>query len=159
MALNSISTGINQGIGNIYAPVKAAGCSVVVKIILNYILCAIPAINIFGAVISTFACYAVAAGVNLWLACRAVKTKPDFGSVLIKPLIASVGMGMSCFVIYYTVYYIVPSNTLATAAAILAGIAVYIALMVLIRGIHRDDLALMPFGRRAAAGLERRGLL
>lgn len=56
-----IVTGVLQGIGKIYIPVIGALLGAVAKIIFNALLIPIQSINVVGAVISTDACYLVAA--------------------------------------------------------------------------------------------------
>jgi len=148
LALTQIAAGILQGVGKIYVPVIAAACGVVVKIPLNYVLCAIPEINIYGAVISTIACYIVASGVNIFMLSRVTKTKPDFVSILLKPLVASIGMGAVCFGVYHLCRCFVHSNTVSTIAATAVGVVSYIIFISLIKGINESDLKIMPFGKK-----------
>ena len=49
------------------------------------------------------------------------------------------------------------SNALSTGVAILVAVFVYFATMIVIRGFTREDLAMMPMGRRITALVEKIG--
>ncbi len=150
LALTQIVTGILQGMGKTYIPVIAALVGAVVKISLNYFLISDPKINIYGAVLSTIACYAVASLINTVALCKTTKLKLDFMGVFAKPLIASAVMGVSCYVFYYGIYLLLESTLIATVVSIFGGILVYFLLMLAIGGIKREDILLMPFGGKVA---------
>ena len=148
LSLSQVVAGMLQGIGKIVIPVIAAAFGVIVKIILNYVLIAIPFININGAVISTIFCYLTASGINLYFLARATKTKPDFMSILVKPLLSAAVMGLWCFVSYNLVLYIFPHNTAAVIFSILSGAVVYFIYLVVLKGVVKSDVSLLPFGRK-----------
>ncbi|MCL2873581.1 MAG: polysaccharide biosynthesis protein [Defluviitaleaceae bacterium] len=150
LALSSIVTGMLQGIGKVYVPAIAAFFGALIKIPLNYVLIADPRIMVAGAVISTTICYAVASTINLIVLCKTTKTTPDYMGAFVKPIIASVAMGIACFVLYHGIYFFVPSNSLACITAIIAGAAVYFAVMLLIGGMKQEDVRLLPYGDKLA---------
>jgi len=65
IAVVQVITAVLQAVGKTYVPVINLGIGAVVKIILNLILISSPRLNIYGAAISTCACYAVAALLNM----------------------------------------------------------------------------------------------
>ena len=158
LALNQISTGVLQGVGQVKIPAFAALVGCIGKIIANFILLPIPSINIIGAVIGTVICYAIAAPINVYFAYKLTGAKPDFGGMLIKPIFGALLMSMVCFVIYHTLYFIIPSNAFALMAAILVGIFFYFTIMVIIGGIRKGDLTVLPTGARMVGFLERMGV-
>ena len=159
LALTQILTGTLQGIGKVQIPMFGVLLGVLVKVIMNYFLISIPAVNVNGAVISTIACYLVAGTFDWIMLTRLTKTKPDMVGILLKPAVAAVVMGMAVYVVYYLVYYILPSNTFATLLAIVAGMGIYFGILLLIGGLKRGDIAMLPGGKKLAAALERRGIL
>jgi len=158
LALNQISTGVLQGVGQVKIPAFAALLGCIGKVIANFILLPIPSINIIGAVIGTVICYAIAAPVNIYFAYKLTRAKPDFGGMLIKPIAGSALMSMVCFVLYHTVHFVVPSNAFALLFAILAGVFFYFVIMVIIGGIRRSDLAVLPAGTGMIGFLEKFGI-
>lgn len=70
IALVNIQTAILQALGRVYvAPITMAS-ALVIKIVINYFLCADPKIHVIGAVISTIICYVLAAAVNQYFVRR-----------------------------------------------------------------------------------------
>ncbi|MCL2216414.1 MAG: polysaccharide biosynthesis protein [Defluviitaleaceae bacterium] len=146
LAMVQILTGVLQGIGHVGIPVIGMFFGVAAKIPVNYFLMAIPSINILGAVISTIVCFAVAGLLNLFFLYRFTGILPQVGSMFVKPLVASAGMGFICFGIYYLAA-LHASNSVATIAALLSGGIAYLILMVLIRGFKPRDVAALPLPR------------
>ncbi len=159
LALSQIVTGILQGLGKVYVPAGNALIGALIKIPLNYFLISIPEINVVGAVISTIACYAVASILNFIAMIRKTRVVPDFMGVIIKPIVSSAVMALSCYASYYILYMFIPSNTLSTVFAICISAVVYFIFMVLIKGLKREDLALIPMGGKVIRLLEGMGML
>ena len=134
-------------------------CGLVVKIICNYFLIGIPDLNVVGAVLATTACYLVAVIVNMTMLVRETGAHLDFMGGFIKPAIASAGMGVGCLLVYKLLVRVAGSNTLGVLASILVSMAVYFALLLLLRAANRDDILLLPMGGRLVRVLERRHLL
>ncbi len=159
LSLSQIETGVLQGIGKIYVPAVSALIGALCKIPLNYVLIAIPSINVKGAVISTIGCYVVAAGLNMLALKRATNIKIDFNSMLIKPVIASLIMGAGCLGIYNLSMMIIHYSPICTLVAIFAAIVIYVIALALLKGFKREDLALLPMGSKLTGLLERFGLV
>ncbi|MCD7855409.1 MAG: polysaccharide biosynthesis protein [Clostridiales bacterium] len=155
LALSQIETGILQGIGKVYVPAVNALIGAIVKIPLNYVLIAIPSINVKGAVISTIGCYIVCALLNLLALKRATGIKFDFVSILLKPILASLIMGVGCLGLYKLIYAVLPSNSICTIIAIIFAIIVFVVALALMKGFKREDLALLPMGSKLIATLEK----
>ena len=159
LALTQIVTGMLQGSGYVQVPAIAAFFGALVKIPLNYLLIPLDYIvvfgfafemNVAGAVISTTACYAVASAINLVVLKRIMGkgARLDLVSGFGKPLAAATAMGVFCFASYRLFYMLLSSNTLACLIAIAIGMGVYFGCMVKTKGIVRDDVIMMPFGKK-----------
>lgn len=163
LALSQISTGVLQGIGEVKKPAFNALWGALIKIPCNFIFIAIPSINIIGAIISTTVCYALCSFLNFKALVKATKVRPDYKGMLLKPSIAGVVMSGVCFGIYKLSAFLTSSlsdsvsNALSTVVAILVAVFVYFATMIVIRGFTREDLAMMPMGRRITALVEKIG--
>ena len=147
IALYHVLTGALQGLGYIKLPVIAVFIGVLIKIPINYVLIALPSINILGTVISTIACYIVAAGINMYFLYKHTGILPDLSAAFIKPLVASVGMGMICYVTYHLINIFAPSPV-ATIGALCAGAASYVLFMCVIKGFRESDLQAMPLPQK-----------
>jgi len=158
LALNQISTGVLQGIGQVKIPVFAALIGCIGKIIANFILLPIPSINILGAVISTIVCYAIAAPINIYFVYKLTGAKPDFSGMLIKPIVGAILMSIACLVTYNALFYLLSSNTIALMFSILIGLMSYFIVMIVIGGIKQHDLSVLPMGKVAIEFLRKFGI-
>ncbi|MDR1209501.1 MAG: polysaccharide biosynthesis protein [Clostridiales bacterium] len=156
LALTQISTGVLQGVGRLRGPVVGAAIGVLVKIPISWLLLGIPQVNIIGAVIGTIACYMAAAAFDVAYLIRTTHARIDFMKILVKPAIASVVMGMACFVSYFLVQTALGINALSIAVSVTLGVAVYFAFMALLGGLEREDVARFPFGDRIARAIFRK---
>lgn len=143
IALVQILTGVLQGIGRVGIPVIGAFFGVVAKIVVNYFLIAIPEINILGVVISTIICYIVASVLNIYYLRKFTGIMPDFIGAFIKPLIASLGMGLVAFAMNH-IFLMIVGSTLATIGSLVISIISYLIFMGLIKGFRQSDIDAMP---------------
>ncbi len=157
LALSQISTGVLQGIGKVKTPAFNAIWGALTKIPVNYVLIAIPQINVVGAVISTTVCYIVCSILNFRALVKATEVQPDYVGMLVKPGISAVVMAACALGSYNVVYSLINSNTIATLCAILFAIIIYLIVMVLIKGFKREDLQLVPAGGKLISVLEKIG--
>lgn len=148
LALVQIVTGMLQGIGRVNIPVIGALCGTLIKIPLNWFLISNPAINVIGAVISTCVCYMVASAIDIYFLHKHTKIMPDIGGAFVKPLLASLVMGLSCYVFFHTFMLMSGHNTVSVLMSIMLGILVYAVFMILIRGFRKEDLKMLPMGNR-----------
>ncbi len=86
LCLMQVLTAILQAIKRPYIPVVSLSIGVVVKIILESVLIQVPALNIYGAVVSNIACYSIAAIINLYYVKKYIKLKLDTKNMLILPI-------------------------------------------------------------------------
>lgn len=155
LALSQISTGVLQGIGKVKTPAFNALWGALTKIPVNYVLIAIPEINVVGAVISTTVCYIVCSILNFRALVKATKVKPDYVGMLVKPGISAIVMSIGALASYYGIYAVVPNNTFATIIAILFAVVVYFIAMVAVKGFRREDLKMVPAGGKIIRVLEK----
>ncbi len=148
LALCQTTTGILQGIGHIQVPVVGALLGAVMKVILNALLIPIPALNVIGAVLSTTGCYLVASIFDVWMLSRITKVRFDIKRILMKPILGSAVMGAAALGVYYGCYTFLPYNMPCTIIAIVAAMFVYGFVMLLIKGIQKEDLESIPMGGR-----------
>lgn len=146
--LSQISTGILQGIGKITIPMFSAGCGAIVKIFLNWLLIPISSINIFGAVISTIACYITSGVINFYYLNKFARVKIEYNNIFLKTLFSSLGMGIVCYFTYQlNIYFGVPDR-ISTVLAIIFSIIIYFVIMFLLRGIPKEDILRLPYGNK-----------
>ena len=151
-ALTQTLTGALQGIGKVFVPAISilAGC--ICKIILNLLLVRIPAINIYGAAISSIVCQFVAFLVNFTVLTKHIPLKITLIKYVIKPLIAAVVMGCAAAAVYgmcsaaFGGGYI--NNLVSTLISLGVSAIIYVALIIVLRVMNKDDIQLLPGGTR-----------
>ncbi len=149
VCLMYLCNSILQAHGLVYLPIVAVVVGGVVKVAVNYVLVGNYAININGAPVGTLCCFAVTSLLELFFIRRSVKSPPKYLRAFLKPLAASVLMGAAAWACYGL---IAPAlgNSLSTLIAICVGVVVYAVLILALRAISPDDLALMPKGDKIA---------
>lgn len=140
---------ILQAHGLVNLPVLTVVVGGVIKIVVNYILVGNHEINIKGAPIGTLCCFAVASIMDLFFIKRAIPHPPKYLRVFVKPFIASALMGAAAYAVHGLTVGVL-GNALATMGGIGVGIVVYAILILALRAISPDDLALMPKGEKIA---------
>ncbi len=168
MAISTPVTNMLQAIGRTDIPVKSVVAGAVCKIICNFILVGTPEINIYGAVIGTVLFYVVIVACNLISLVRISKVKIHWSSVFVKPLICAALCGVTAFAANGLLNKIFPADTsqsILNMGTVSAGIAVMLAVVIyaisllLIKGIAREDVLVLPKGEKIAKTLEKYGLL
>ena len=154
-ALSSPVTTLLQAIGKAKIPAISFGAACVVKIILNYILVGMPEFNIKGAAISTVACYAISVFVNMVFLIKYTKVRINFVSVALKPIIASVFCGLAAWGSYKLLGGLNISDKIITLIAIVIAVIVYAGVLLLIKGLSKEDVLMLPAGEKIAKVLEK----
>ena len=159
-----VCNSVLQAFGFITLPVVVMVLGGVVKVVTNYTLVGMGEIGIYGAPVGSVLCFALCLVLDLAIIARVVPHRPRFLPIFLKPLLASLFMGGAAWAVYgllSRVLSVVPEggtervlswsgNAVATLVAIGAAVAVYAVLIVLLRAISREDLALMPKGEKLA---------
>ena len=142
VSLVLVTNAILQSTGNELIPVINMVIGGAIKVIINYFLVANPDININGAPIGTTTCYVIILILNIIAIKTRLKVKLPFGELVAKPGIAAAAMGA---VLYFASPLFAQSGRLIAAAApIVIGAAVYLVMLIAVRGITEDDIALLP---------------
>lgn len=140
-----VSGAILQGIGHVMVPVKNLLIGAIIKIVLNYVLVGIPAINILGAPISTTICFMVVSILNLTHMKKIIKIEYDIFNMVIKPLFASIIMGIVVITAYNKTMFIWHQNSISIFLSIFIGMLAYGISIISIGGLRKKDLEMLPF--------------
>ena len=181
----SVSTAILQASGHVMIPVRNMLIGGAFKIVSNFILIAIPGLNIGGAPISTFFCYMLIAVLNLCSIRKIIQPKFAVKDFVIKPLASGLIMGAMVYFIYNLCAFLLgcPSvslvvNFMADSApatpvdaairlktilslgiSIFCGVIAYVVACLTLKVFHKEDVEMLPKGKRIAIFLEKRNLL
>ena len=160
-----VCNSVLQAHGFINLPVIVMVLGGIVKIVNNYNL--VGAIGIAGAPVGNILCFGLALVLDLVVITRVIPNRPRLLPIFAKPAIASAVMGGAAWAVYGLLSRILSSeqvdqagqtvravSRMGNAVGILLAIAVagvvYLVLVIALRAISRDDLALMPKGDKLA---------
>ncbi len=149
VALQLLCNSILQANGMVNLPIVAVIIGGLVKIAVNYTLVGNPAIRINGAPVGTLCCFLVVDILEMLIIRRAVPQPPSFLRALLKPLAAALVMAAAAWASYGLLNRFL-GNALSTVGAIGVGVIIYLILVLALRAISPDDLALMPKGDKIA---------
>ena len=159
-AATSPMTNMLQAVGKMGIPIISIALGSAVKIILNFMLIGNPKININGAPISTTVCYIIIFAINLTSLLKITKVKINFVSVYIKPLISAALCGITAYgVNWFIAEKLMIESRLVCIVAVGFGAVVYAICMLLLKGIVKDDVLMLPKGEKIAKVLAKFGLL
>lgn len=158
LSLQQASSGVLQGLGRPDLPMWHLAVGGVVKVILDWVLVAHPALNVAGAAAATTVAYCVASLLNLRAVAVRLPGALDFGGVAARPLLAAAVMGVAVWLVERA-----PLRAHLAAdvlAALLVAAATYPVALLAVGGLRRADLELVPrVGVPLARALQRHRLL
>lgn len=167
-ALAQPMTNMLQALDKAKIPLISLSIGAVAKVVLNYILVGIPKINVNGAVIGTVVCYALIVIINLCALIFTAKIRINFISVFVKPIFCGILCGAAAYTSFGICNRFIPAfsvaghslkNLLALGLAICFGGIVYVISMLLIKGIAKDDIIMLPKGEKIAKLLAKYGFI
>ena len=122
----------------------------VAKIVTNYNVVAMPRLGIFGVPFGNVICFGLCLALDLFIIARVLRSRPRYLSIFLKPFAASALMGAGAWAVYGLLYKVLARNTIAVLGSIAVAVVIYGVLVVALRCISREDLALMPKGDKIA---------
>ena len=145
-----VCNSVMQSHGILSIPVVTMLAGGILMVIFDYIMVAIPSVNIYGSPIGTCICYGTTCVLNLIVVKRVVPGCPSLVTIFGKPLVASVLMGGAAWGSYGLLFRLTSSNSLSTLLAVMLAVVIYAVLVVALKILDRDDLSLMPKGDKIA---------
>ena len=154
VCIQVVASAILQANGIINLPIITMVIGGVAKVIVSYTLVGNPKYMIFGAPVGTLTCFVVVSVLNLLIIKRLVPQPPRLMAVFVKPVIASALMAAAawgCHGVLARVFHgSFLMNAVAVGGAILAGLVVYVILIVALRVLSKEDMEMMPKGDKIA---------
>ncbi|MBQ7045602.1 MAG: polysaccharide biosynthesis protein [Clostridia bacterium] len=148
-------TNMLQAIGKQIVPVINIAVGALIKIIVNFVLVGTPSVNIKGAPYGTLCCYAYIAIANFVCLVKFSHVMPNIMSTFIKPLIAS----LLCASTAMGVAKVLGNSIIDTLLALIAAVVVYVAAIIVLRVIEKDDVLGLPKGQKIASLLTKLKIL
>ncbi|MDD4422139.1 MAG: polysaccharide biosynthesis protein, partial [Eubacteriales bacterium] len=111
ISLVSTTNALLQAVGRMYDPMKSVLAGVMILILLEVTLVSIKPIGIYGAPISSVACYVTALYMNMRYLRKCQNIKLPFRRLFLKPLVCSAICGVFCFISYKIGFALWQGNT------------------------------------------------
>ena len=146
---------ILQASGKEKLPMIALITGSLLKIAVNWVIIAIPAVNIYGAPIGTLLGYFCMAMIDYLFIRRALNQNPNLLKAFGKPFLCSAAMGVVAWLAFRGTMLILPLQGkmgmfLSMVFAILLAAVVYVLAVVRIGCITNEDMKLIPGGEKLA---------
>lgn len=168
LALEQPLVNMLQSVNRLDVPIKAIAVGASMKIICNYILVGIPAINLKGAAVGTFVCNLTVDIICLVSLLKITKVSVNFKGVFFKPLLCAVGAGVTAWCVNTLSERLIggfagigPLNgdNISCILAIGGAVVVYAILLLLTRTMPKSDIIMLPKGEKIAKVLEKYKLI
>lgn len=153
--LTQTISGILQGLGKAFIPAFSLLAGAAVKIIINFTLIPLPHINIKGAVYGTLACYFISTAINIIALKVNFKLNLNIYNFIIKPVVATIVMGVWAYYAYYYLFDITGSNLTAAMISIFSAAAVFGLILIFLGAVSLKDISALPFGKNMNRQIKR----
>ena len=137
--------GALQGLGKVNTPVIAFAISAIIKLILNIKL--LPIIGVKGAIISSIISHIMALTICFVSLKKNMDISFRISKVLIKPVIASLIMAISSYLIYVRLY-IITSQKISLIISLLIAIIIYMISIFTLKILSREEIFMIPYGQK-----------
>lgn len=148
VAMTSVTNAILQAQGKERMPVISMVTGGVVKLITNYTLVGIAAVNIYGAPMGTSLCYGTITLLNL-IFIRRNGISFSFARTFLKPLISAGVMGVFAYLLYPPVAGILGAK-LGVLVVIALAAVIYLLMLIATHALPKEDVLMLPKGEKIA---------
>ena len=150
-----LTNAIMQAHGRASLPVVNMFVGGVMKLLIIWFLSGNRDINIVGVPVGTVCCYLCITTLNLFAMNRCIAEPPHMVRNMLKPLASAGLMSAAVFVVYRLLGNVFTLEStlgklILCAAPILVGVVVYVAAVVILKAITREDCMLLPKGDKIA---------
>ncbi|SJZ74124.1 stage V sporulation protein B [Selenihalanaerobacter shriftii] len=160
VCLQQTSSSILQGINKPKIPAINLFLGAALNAYLNFNLTAIPTIGIRGAAFATASGFCLAAILNLLAIGKLIGYDYNYSNMILKPILATLIMGLSISPVYGQIIKLTDKNILATLGAVIFGAVVYSTVLLISGAVQERDIKLVPkIGDKLAKFLTRIGLV
>lgn len=145
VVLTQTINGALQGLGKVNTPVIAFAIGAVIKLIFNIIL--IPIMGVKGAIVSSIISHIISFIICFISLKRNLDISFNLNKFLIKPVIASIIMVLSSYLIYIKLYLLIPQKILLIISLGI-GIIVYIISIFALKILSEEEIFMIPYGQK-----------
>lgn len=155
--LSQTINGALQGLGKIMTPAITSTIGLITKLAINIWLIQIPEIGVYGAAIGSIINNIVAFALSYIVLIKTIKLDIKFGKCVIKPIIATIIMGICSYYTYLLLEGII-SMRIATIIAIIVAIVIYALSLLALKVLDKEEMKMIPYGAKIVKILENVGI-
>lgn len=144
-ALSTLTNGILQGLNRMNVPVKNAVISLLLHLVALVVMLIVFKWGIYAVVFGNIIFALIMCILNGIAIRKTIDYEQEVRSTFVIPSIAAIFMGVAVFLIYFVLIKVV-SNSISTLVAIIVGGMVYFILLIMLKGVVREDLERIPKG-------------
>lgn len=155
--LSQTINGALQGLGRIMTPAITSTVGLIIKLIINIWLIQIPEIGVNGAIIGSIVNNIVACTLSYIVLAKSIKLNMKFLKCVIKPIIATIMMGICSYYIYLLFKGII-SERIATIISMLIAIIIYSISVAVLKILDEEEMKMIPYGTKIVKILKMVGI-
>ncbi len=148
-----------QAVGRADLPVKLLAAAMALKLLVNWLLCSIPEINIYGAALGTLVCYLFLATAQFFCLRREIGIKLSAGKLFLRPLLCAVLCGLSARACFSGIRPFLSDGTMGEAVclgiSVVFGAIIYLLGLFILGAVEKNDIKMLPKGQKIAKTLEK----
>lgn len=145
-SLSTLSNGLLQGINRMKEPIKNALIALVLHLFVLVGLMLGLDLNIYAVVIANASFGLIMCILNARSIKKYIGYRQEIKKTFLVPALASLGMGVVVWLVYKGILYLLRINSVATIVAIVAGVLVYMVLLLLLKGLNEQEILKFPKG-------------
>ena len=145
-ALSTLNNTILQGLGKVNAPIVNAVAALVIQTAVAVPLLLFTELGIYSLAIASTVFAGSMCILNQRSVRKAIGYRQEMTKTFLKPLLASAFMGMMAWAVYEGGLLLFKSPRIAVFPAVIVGVVVYFALLLLFKGVTEQELLGFPKG-------------
>ncbi|MBQ9941212.1 MAG: polysaccharide biosynthesis protein [Clostridia bacterium] len=146
MGMISVTNSVLQAYGKEMTTIVSTCLGIVTKFISAYFLIGVPQIGVYGIPMSTALCYLVIMMSNIYFMVRYTGIVPSMKKFFVKPFIAAVLCGFGAVGVRMLLEKLLIHGKISTLISILAAVVIYTVAILMIKGLDREDVSMLPGG-------------
>ena len=141
-----------------YYPIISMVAGALVKLVTSYVLIGMPGVEMMGAPIGTFLCYMTTMLLNFYFVAKKIGYIPSISKVFVKPFAAALICSAAAYGVNYAINVSGVLDWAPMAATVLsvgAAAVVYLAALIVLKALRREDVLMLPKGEKICRVMEK----
>lgn len=146
-----------QSVGRVKTSLFTMAVGAVLKLVINLVM--VENIGIMGAPMGTFACYGSIFLLNCLFIKKYIGFSMPMGTILVRPFLCTLACCTAAYGSWWALCALLGYSRLWVIVALGIAVVIYLVMVLALKVLSKEDMALLPKGERIGAFLERKGWL